>query len=114
MNTNRTLESEMHIGNIMSILQSSNLINKYTFIAKIKALPFVQKIILFGSRARGTQQLRSDIDIAIVCPHVTPQQWQKILDIVEQADTLLKIDCLQFDKADNDLKQRILKDGIEL
>lgn len=89
-------------------------IRSYKFISKIKTLPFVQKVILFGSRARGTQQPRSDIDLAVVCPNITMQEWNQVLEIVEQADTLLKIDCLQFDKTDDDLKQRILKDGIEL
>lgn len=114
MNINCLIKSEIITGDIMSVLQGANDINKYTFITKIKTLTFVEKVILFGSRARGTQQPRSDIDLAIVCPNITSQQWQEILDIVEQADTLLKIDCLPFEKADNDLKQRILKDGVEL
>jgi predicted nucleotidyltransferase len=91
-----------------------NLIRNYKFISFLKNLPFVEKIILFGSRARGSNQSRSDIDLAIVCPNATSSQWHQILDIVEQADTLLEIDCLQFEKLDLDLKQRILKDGIEL
>lgn len=89
-------------------------IRNYKFIGLLKNLPFVKKIILFGSRARGSNQSRSDIDLAIVCPNITSHQWHQILDIIEQADTLLEIDCLQFDKLDIDLKQRVLKDGIEL
>lgn len=95
-------------------LKGIDNIRNYKFITKIKNLPFVQKIILFGSRARGTQQPRSDIDLAIVCPNANSQEWQQILDIVEEADTLLEIDCLQFDKTDDELKKRILKDEIEL
>ena len=91
-----------------------NNIGKYEFIKKLKDLPFVQKVILFGSRARGTNQARSDIDLALICPEVTTQQWHQVLDVVENADTLLEIDCLQFEKADDDLKKRILKDGVEL
>lgn len=91
-----------------------NNIGKYKFIKKLKDLPFVQKVILFGSRARGSNQPRSDIDLALVCPDITIPQWHQVLDVVENADTLLEIDCLQFEKADNDLKQRILKDGVEL
>jgi len=98
----------------MAASQSNNNIKAYTFISKIKALPFVDKVILFGSRARGTHQPRSDIDLAIISPHITLQQWRKILDIIEEADTLLKIDCLLFENADDDLKKRILKDGVEL
>jgi uncharacterized protein len=93
---------------------SINDIKNYRFIKLIKDLPFVDKVILFGSRARKTNQLRSDIDLAIVCPNATQVDWLQILEIVENADTLLLIDCLNFDKADQDLKQRIIKDGIEL
>lgn len=89
-------------------------IKNYKFISDIKKLPFVQKIILFGSRARGTEQPKSDIDLAIVCNKITTMQWQQVLDIIEEADTLLKIDCLQLSQADAELKNRILKDGVEL
>ncbi|MBP6892092.1 nucleotidyltransferase domain-containing protein [Candidatus Babeliales bacterium] len=95
-------------------IQGLENLKKYKFIQKIKTLPFVQKVILFGSRARGTNQLKSDIDLAIVCPQATPSQWHEILEIIEQADTLLVIDCVQLDKASHEFKQRILKDGIEL
>lgn len=87
-------------------------IKKYQFISKLKQLPFVEKVLLFGSRARGTHQERSDIDLAILCPHATDKQWQEILDIIDTADTLLQIDCVNFDKASTDLQKRILKDGI--
>lgn len=39
----------------------------YQFIKRLKELPFVDEIWLFGSRARGDAQERSDIDIAILC-----------------------------------------------
>lgn len=89
-------------------------IDNYKFILKLKSLPFVEKVLLFGSRARGTNQSRSDIDIAIICPNATNDQWQEVLDIVDDADTLLLIDCLNFDKIDQELKERILKDGVAL
>ncbi len=95
-------------------IQGPENLKQYQFIHKIKALPFVQKVILFGSRARGTNQLKSDIDLAIICPQATQNQWHQILEIIEQADTLLAIDCVRLDTADHEFKQRILKDGIEL
>jgi predicted nucleotidyltransferase len=91
-------------------------VSKYQFIAQLKKLPFVEKVILFGSRARGTQQDRSDIDLAVVCPTATQTQWHEILEIINQADTLLRIDCVRFDTLDDSdtFKQRILKDGVVL
>ncbi len=41
----------------------------YQFIERLKNLPFVDEIWLFGSRARGDHKKKSDINIAIVCPN---------------------------------------------
>ena len=67
----------------------------YKFIEQLKALPFVDEIWLFGSRARGDHQERSDIDLAIICSTANDIDWLKVIDIVEDADTLLKIDCVR-------------------
>lgn len=88
----------------------------YGFAAAIAALPFVERVILFGSRARGDHRPRSDIDLAVSCPGATPQQWFQVVDIVDEADTLLEIDCVRLDEmapADR-LRQRIEQEGIVL
>lgn len=73
------------------------LSDQYEFINRIAALPFVEAIYLFGSRARGTHRLRSDIDIAVYCPSASEAQWQGVLKIIDEADTLLPIDCVRLD-----------------
>ncbi len=85
----------------------------YNFIEKLKSLAFVDEIWLFGSRARNDHHERSDIDLAIICPNATEEDWFKIINIIEDADTLLKIDCIRFEKTrisqalyDNILKER--------
>ncbi|MBF0153108.1 MAG: nucleotidyltransferase domain-containing protein [Magnetococcales bacterium] len=84
----------------------------YRFIEQIKALPFVEAIYLYGSRARNTHRPRSDIDLAIVCPTAGNEEWQQVLDIVAEADTLLEIDCLRLDAEPqrSRLRQNIEKD----
>lgn len=44
-------------------------------------------IYIYGSRARGENRLRSDIDIAVDCPYANDGDWQQILDIIDQAVT---------------------------
>ncbi len=85
---------------------------QYQFIDKLKALKFVDEIWLFGSRARGDNQARADIDMAIICPKATEENWLQVMNIIEEADTLLKIDCIRFDKnsISDALYQNILKD----
>jgi hypothetical protein len=36
--------------------------------------------------------------LAIVCPIANNKNWDSIMEIIDQADTLLKIDCVRFDK----------------
>ena len=80
----------------------------------ISKLPFVDRIVLFGSRARGDDLDRADIDIAVECPSASDYDWLKVLDIVDSARTLLKIDCIRYDKLSdqNDLKQAIQKEAV--
>ena len=87
----------------------------YAFFKKLAALPFVQKIALFGSRAKGTNSARSDIDLAIDCPKATPIDWNAIMNIVENADTLLKIDCVRLDTIQSArFKEAILENHVIL
>lgn len=89
---------------------SDNL--NYQFIEKLKNLPFIDEIWLFGSRARKDHQKRSDIDLAIICPNATDKDWLSVMDIIDDADTLLKINCINFDKnrISQELFDNILKD----
>jgi len=64
----------------------------YNFLQKLKSLPCIEEIYLYGSRARGDNLPRFDIDLAIVAPHATKEEWSKIMQIIENADTLLEID----------------------
>ncbi len=84
-------------------------ITDYSFFNQLKELPFIQTIWLYGSRARGDHQERSDIDLAISCPTATREDWSSIQEILENADTLLKIDCIRYDQLNSNdkLKQNI-------
>jgi nucleotidyltransferase substrate binding protein (TIGR01987 family) len=85
--------------------------NLYKFLQTLSKLPFIEEMWLFGSRARGDHGERSDIDLAIVCPSATDQEWHKVLEVIDKADTLLKIDCVRFDLLNegDKLKQNIIK-----
>lgn len=98
----------------MTSEEQKKFVEKIGFVQEIKKLPFVQQVILFGSRARGTAGQFSDIDVAVVCPQATIQEWFQILDIVDNAQTLLSIDCLRFDEVDQELQEKIKKEGIIL
>lgn len=71
---------------------------------------------MFGSRARGDNRPRSDIDLAILCPRASMQDWLTVCDLIDEADTLLKIDYVRFDTLtdSNPLKPTVLQDAITL
>ena len=71
---------------------------------------FIDEIWLYGSRARGDQQVLSDFDIAVVCPRASERDWQMVVEIIEEAKNLLKIDCVRVDVlSDDQFKKNILK-----
>lgn len=87
----------------------------YQFVHQLAKLPHVATILLFGSRARGDHRPRSDIDLAItMTANSNDRDWFDILDVIEEADTLLEIDCVNLAKAEDKFKQRILDEGVIL
>ena len=71
----------------------------------------VQRVILFGSRARGTCTERSDIDIAVSGGDFDAFYW----DIREKVHSLLTFDVVDLDSGVSDeLKKEIERDGIIL
>lgn len=71
----------------------------------------VKKVILFGSRARGTNSERSDIDLAISGGNALDFYY----DVEEKAHTLLMFDVVDLDKGISEaLQAEINKDGVVL
>lgn len=69
----------------------------------------VQKVILFGSRARGTNSPRSDIDIAVVGGDVDAF----CADITEKVYSLLMFDIVLLEQdVSEELKEEIRRDGV--
>lgn len=91
-------------------------ITQYRFFINLSKLSFVEEIWLYGSRARGDHQERADIDIAVFCPTAKLRDWDHVLKIIEDADTLLKIDIVRLDEYDDlsPLKRSILTQGVKL
>lgn len=71
----------------------------------------VKKLILFGSRARGTNRERSDIDLAAAGGDVS--NFAEAVD--DKIDTLLSFDVVNLDdNLDDDFRAEIARDGIAL
>lgn len=69
----------------------------------------VESVVLFGSRARGTQNERSDIDIAVSGGDFNSFYW----DIKENVHSLLSFDIVELDLGvSEELKKEIETYGV--
>lgn len=69
----------------------------------------VMKVVLFGSRARGDNTERSDVDIAVYGGEFDSFYW----DIKENVHSLLMFDVVDVDSSISDeLKNEIDRDGV--
>ena len=82
-----------------------------TDIERIAKRHHIHKVILFGSRAKGTHTERSDVDIAVTGGDFDSFYW----DIKENAHSLLMFDIVDMDGGISDeLRANIAKDGVTL
>jgi predicted nucleotidyltransferase len=80
-------------------------------IIKIAKRNNVERVVLFGSRARGNNSERSDIDLAVSGGDVLNFYY----DAEEQARTLLMFDVVDLNREiSEELKQEIDRDGVVL
>lgn len=69
----------------------------------------IDRIVLFGSRARGTNTQRSDVDIAVYGGDFDSFYW----DVKEKANSLLMFDIIDGDgKVSRELEEEIERDGV--
>ncbi|MCD8069860.1 MAG: nucleotidyltransferase domain-containing protein [Akkermansiaceae bacterium] len=71
----------------------------------------VKKVILFGSRARGDNSERSDIDLAVSGGNALDFYY----DVEEKVRTLLMFDVVELDRGiSTELQAEIERDGVIL
>jgi predicted nucleotidyltransferase len=81
---------------------------------RLSYFPGVEKVILYGSRARGDEEERSDIDLAVT-GDLTQEEWHQMQDYVErEARTLLAVELVRLEKVSRNLKENIQREGVTL
>ena len=71
------------------------------------------KVILFGSRARGTNQPGSDIDLAIdIGAPIKLYEMSRTRKTLENIPLALNIDIVDMHNIPDELRQIIIKEGI--
>ncbi|MTK10604.1 MAG: nucleotidyltransferase domain-containing protein [Clostridiaceae bacterium] len=83
-----------------------NIVSKYEH---------VEKVLVFGSRARGEYKNNSDIDIAIFGSMLDKKGFNAIESDIRELNTVLDFDIVHFeDLSKLSLKSNIIKDGVEI
>ncbi|KYH34986.1 nucleotidyltransferase domain protein [Clostridium tepidiprofundi DSM 19306] len=73
----------------------------------------VDKVLLFGSRARGDHKINSDVDLCIFGDDVTHLILAKIYMDLYEIDTPLSFDIVQFTElSKKELIKNILSEGV--
>jgi predicted nucleotidyltransferase len=73
----------------------------------------VEKLVLFGSRARGDNSLRSDYDIAVFGNGLSPVDKSCFWADIEEIDTLKKIDLVFVNESlTSELLKNIAEEGV--
>jgi len=82
-------------------------------IARAKQVLDLERVVIFGSRARGDHHERSDYDL---CFYVSsPRQWaQFVVEAQENSGTLCPLDLVKFDSIDTNLAAEITQNGVLL
>ena len=78
------------------------------------SVPEVTSIILFGSRAVGDHEDRSDVDIAISAPTLSRKGLVQLRDVIGQSRTLFKISVSVLEHMPPQLKDRVISQGVYL
>jgi uncharacterized protein len=73
------------------------------------------KVLLYGSRARGSAREDSDYDLAFVFPKDRHARWVRfVVGLDDAAVTLLPVDLLDWNEAASPLREQVCREGIVL
>ena len=75
----------------------------------------IEKVLLFGSRARGDNKYNSDVDLCLFGKNITHLVQAKISMDVDEINTPLSFDILNFNElTKQDLIDNIINEGVEV
>lgn len=79
----------------------------------LQSFPYIQKVVLYGSRAKGTFKPGSDIDLSLFGDQLNTAHLLKIENSLDDLLLPYKIDINIYKNIDNEnLKKNIDKEGV--
>ncbi len=88
--------------------------HREAIIAEIAANNRVERAVLFGSRATGTNTVSSDVDIALYGDRLTLTDQARLAAALDEIPMAQSVDLLLYDSVqDRTLREHIRREGIE-
>lgn len=72
---------------------------------------FIDKVVIFGSRAKHNANPKSDIDLCIYSLEMSDAQFSKLKLSLDELPILYKIDVVHFEKSNEALRENVSRDG---
>ena len=88
--------------------------HREAIVAAIAANDRVERAVLFGSRATGTNTVSSDVDIALFGDRLTPTDQARLAVVLDKLPMAQSVDLLLYDSTlDRTLREQIRRQGVE-
>lgn len=82
------------------------------FVRIFRRYPQIEQVLIFGSRAKGTDKPWSDFDLAVVAPMMSAGEFSKLWNEIDELPLVFKFDLLHWDRLASDrLKEKIEEEG---
>lgn len=75
--------------------------------------PSVERVVIFGSRAKGNYRAGSDIDLVVIAPTMSQSDFALLRSDLDDTSILFKMDLIHWDALSNQLlKSKIMAEGV--
>ncbi|WP_055668561.1 nucleotidyltransferase family protein [Desnuesiella massiliensis] len=71
----------------------------------------IKKVILFGSRAKGTEKINSDIDL---CIDFSGENRASLIEEIDKLIGIYSCDIVFLDSLNEPIEKQIARDGVEI
>lgn len=72
----------------------------------------VERVLVFGSRAKGNARPGSDIDLAVIAPRMSDAEFACLWNQIDDLPLVFQVDLLHWDRLANQrLKEKISLEG---
>lgn len=82
------------------------------FVRIFQRYPQIEEVLIFGSRAKGTDKPWSDFDLAVIAPTLSDAEFSQVWIEIDDLPLVFKLDLVHWDRLpENRFKEKIRREG---